>query len=364
MAVFIVHNIIMIRTALRSGLYSRPICAYEHGVMTTFSIVQTEPWLAPLAGYSDLPFRLLCKKHGCAVGCSEMVSVKGLHYNSSGTVKLLQTCPEDDPMVLQLFGSEPDIYIPVMEQLVEQGYRNFDLNAGCPVRKVLKSGSGVALMKDMDRLVSIARIMVDKAAQHPEGGRVGIKFRLGFEKGEDVYIDLAKRLEDVGVDWVTMHPRYGKQMFAGEADWSKLKLLKKAVSIPVVGSGDLFTAEDGVRCIEETEIDAIMFARGALYDPAIFDRFRALLTGSPLPPMDGRQLTDIVRDHIRFTRQYEGSARAFRKIRSILPRYAKGLEGIRAFRNRLASCDSWEELETAVSDIANMKTADREKNPC
>lgn len=327
--------------------------------MHEFTITPSDPWLAPLAGYSDLPFRLLCKRHGCGVACSEMVSVKGLHYRSSGTVKLLETCPEDNPMVLQLFGSEPELYHPVMESLVDKGYQNFDLNAGCPVRKVLKSGSGVALMNDIDRLVAIARIMVEKASAHPDGGRVGIKFRLGFEKGDDVFIDLAKRLEDVGVDWVTMHPRYGKQMFAGQADWSRLAELKKAVTIPVVGSGDLYTAEDGVRCLEETGIDAIMFARGAMYDPAIFDRFRALMKGTPMPPMDGIQLTAIVRDHITFTKEYDGSSRSFRKIRSILPRYAKGLEGIRAFRNKLTRCETWEELEEAVSDIAEMQPAER-----
>lgn len=340
-------------------LYSIIIPEYEHFTMNDFSITPQEPWLAPLAGYSDLPFRLLCKQYGCGVACSEMVSVKGLHFGGSGTLKLLETCTEDSPMVLQLFGSEPEIYIPVMEQLIAKGYRNFDLNAGCPVRKVLKSRSGVALMQDLDRLVSIARIMVDKVAEHPDGGRVGIKFRLGFEKGEDVFIDLGKRLEGVGVDWVTLHPRYGKQMFAGNADWTKLAALKKAVSIPVVGSGDLFTAEAGRDCIRQTGIDAIMFARGALYDPAIFDRYRALLSGTPMPPLDGEGLAAIVRNHIRLTRQYEGTTRAFRKIRSIVPRYAKGLEGIRAFRHRLSTCESWEELDEAVGCIAEMQRAER-----
>lgn len=254
-------------------------------IMNAFTITPDSPWLAPLAGYSDLPFRLLSKQFGCGVRCSEMVSVKGLAFKNSGTKRLLATCPEDDPMVLQLFGSEAQFFEPVMEKLVGMGYRNYDLNSGCPVRKVLKSGSGVKLMEDLDRLVNLASIMVKKAAEHPEGGRVGVKFRLGFNKGEDVYIELGKRLEAVGVDWLTLHPRYGKQMFAGTADWSKLKLLKEAVSIPVIGSGDLFTAEDGHRCIEETGIDAIMFARGALYDPSIFARFVALRRGEELPPV-------------------------------------------------------------------------------
>ncbi|WP_319472002.1 tRNA-dihydrouridine synthase family protein [uncultured Pseudodesulfovibrio sp.] len=323
--------------------------------MSTFTITQNSPWLAPLAGYSDLPFRLLTKQYGCGIRCSEMVSVKGLAFKSSGTRRLLATCPEDDPMVLQLFGSEGRYFEPVMEKLVAMGYRNYDLNAGCPVRKVLKSGSGVKLMEDLDNLVNLASIMVKKAAEHPDGGRVGIKFRLGFNKGEDVYIELAQRLEDVGVDWVTLHPRYGKQMFAGAADWGKLAKLKQAVNIPVIGSGDLFTAEDGHRCIEETDIDAIMFARGALYDPSIFARFIALRKGEEGPARDGAFLAQIVREHIRLTREYEGDGRSFRKIRSIIPRYAKGLKGIRALRGSLLACEDWEALDEAASVIATLE---------
>jgi tRNA-dihydrouridine synthase B len=326
--------------------------------MSAFPILPDEPWLAPLAGYSDLPFRLLAKQFGCAVRCSEMVSVKGLAFKNSGTRRLLATCPEDDPMVLQLFGSEPQFFEPVMEKLLAMGFRNFDLNAGCPVRKVLKSGSGVQLMQDLDKLVDLASIMVRKVGELPGKGRVGVKFRLGFNKGENVYLDLGQRLEDAGVDWVTLHPRYGKQMFAGSADWKKLALLKEAVSIPVIGSGDLFSAEDGARCLEETGIDAIMFARGALYDPSIFARFIALRKGDPLPERDGAFLAGIVREHIRLTRQYEGDGRSFRKIRSIIPRYAKGLRGIRALRASLLQCEDWEELERAASVIADLEPAD------
>lgn len=326
--------------------------------MDAFTINPESPWLAPLAGYSDLPFRLLAKRHGCGVRCSEMVSVKGLAFKNAGTRRLLATCPEDDPMVLQLFGAEPDHFGPVMEKLIGMGYRNFDLNSGCPVRKVVKSGSGARLMETPDLLVRLASVMVEKAAAHPDGGRVGVKFRLGWNKGEDTYLDLARRLQDVGVDWVTLHPRYGRQMFAGSADWSKLALLKEAVDIPVIASGDLFTAEDGARCVEQTGVDTIMFARGALYDPAIFARYKALRAGAAPPPADGVHLAGIVREHIRLTKEYEGDDRSFRKIRSIIPRYAKGLKGIRALRGSLLQCETWEELEAAAAAISGMEPAD------
>lgn len=335
----------------------------EQSVMTNFEITPDSPWLAPLAGYSDLPFRLLSRRHGAGVTCSEMVSVKGLAFKNSGTSRLLNTCPEDAPMVLQIFGAEPQFFPEVMEKLVSMGFRNFDLNCGCAVRKVMKSGSGVALMRDLDLLVKIAGIMVDKASQHPEKGSVGVKFRLGPEYGDETYLELGPRLENIGVDWVTLHPRYGKQLFRGEADWSKLTELKKAVSIPVIASGDLYTAHDGVRCIEQTGVDAVMFARGAMFDPTVFDRFRALRKGCEMPPMDGMLLAQIVRQHIRFTKEYEGDGRSFRKIRSIIPRYAKGLEGIRALRGRLVQCETWEELEEAASQIQHMKNADRISTP-
>lgn len=331
--------------------------------MTQFAIHPDSPWLAPLAGYSDLPFRLLSRKHGAGVTCSEMVSIKGLAFGNSGTKRLLATCPEDDPMVLQIFGAEPGYFPEVMEQLVASGFRNYDLNAGCSVRKVMKSGSGVALMRDVDLLVQLATIMVKKAAEHPEGGRVGVKFRLGPDYGDETYLELARRLEDIGVHWVTLHPRYGKQLFRGEADWSKLARLKETVSIPVIASGDLYTAEDGVRCIEQTGVDGVMFARGAMFDPSVFDRFRALRKGNTLPPMDGELLARIVREHIRLTREFDGSGRSFRKIRSIIPRYAKGLEGIRSLRGRLCECESWEALEEAAASIEGMKNADRVSQP-
>ncbi len=331
--------------------------------MTNFIIDPDQPWLAPLAGYSDLPFRLLCLERGAGVACSEMVSVKGLAYKNSGTKRLLATCPQDSPMVLQIFGADPDLFPQVMDKLVDMGFRNFDLNAGCSVRKVMKSGSGVALMRTPDLLVRLAGIMVKHAARHPQGGRVGVKFRLGADHGDDIYLDIGERLQAEGVDWVTLHPRYGKQLFRGEADWVKLARLKQHLGIPVVASGDLFAAEDGVRCIEETGVDAIMFARGAMFDPTVFERFRALRQGTTLPPMDGPLLASIVRRHIELTRQFEGTERSFRKIRSIIPRYAKGLNGIRALRGSLLQCENWDELIEAANRIEQMKTADRNCSP-
>lgn len=318
--------------------------------MNSLPISPDKPWLAPLAGYSDLPFRMLCRKRGCAVAVTEMVSVKGLKYDGKGTKSLLATCAEDAPLVVQLFGGEPNDYSDTMPQLIDEGYHFFDLNSGCPVKKVLKTGGGSALHLDPDRLVETARTMVKAAGE----GRVGVKIRLGFMMGEDNYLEIAKRLEDVGVAWITMHPRYSKQMFSGTADWSKLAVLKQNISIPVIGSGDLFTAEDAIECIKQTGIDGIMFARGALYDPAIFTRYLKLLDDPScdnLPPFD---LGRTMEEHIVTTREFDGSRRSFRKIRSILPRYAKGMDGIRAIRSRLTQCSDWDELIEAARTVSSL----------
>jgi len=322
--------------------------------MQTPPITPDAPWLAPLAGYSDLPFRMLCRRQGAAVACTEMVSAKGLLYGGPGSDRILDTHPEDAPLVVQLFGSEPATFGPVMDRLLERGFRYFDLNSGCPVRKVLKSGSGAALMKTPETLLAIAEVMVRSAAP----GSVGVKIRLGFNVGEENFLDLARRLEDLGVGWLTLHPRYARQMFMGRAHWDRLAALVRSVDVPVVASGDLLCAEDAVRCVEETGVAGLMFARGALHDPSIFARYLALRRGATLPPADGPFLAAVVREHIRLTREFDGSPRSFRKIRSLIPRYARGLRDVRALRTRLLTCLTWEALEETAEAIAILEPAD------
>ncbi len=310
------------------------------------------PWLAPLAGYSDLPFRMLCRSFGAACCVTEMVSVKGLTLShNSGTRRLLTTVRGDSPLVVQLFGAEPERFRRAVSLLMDQGFTHFDLNAGCPVKKVLKSGGGAGLLSDPDRLVAIAKAMAEAAGP----GRVGVKTRLGFVSGEQVYLDLGKRLEDAGVAWMTLHPRYGKQMFTGSAAWDHLAALKAALSIPVLASGDLYTAENGLACLRETGVDAVMYARGAITDPTVFARHLALARGETPPERSGPALADLVVEHVRLTRDLQGDPRSFRKVRSIIPRYAKGLRDIRAFRAQLYTCKDWDQLTESARTIADME---------
>ncbi len=321
--------------------------------MTTLPLSADAPWLAPLAGYSDLPFRMLCRSFGAAAACTEMVSVKGLVYGGGGTERLLATVEGDTPLVVQLFGADAEFYTPAMEKLLAAGFTHFDLNAGCPVRKVIKSGSGAALMRDPDRLLAIASAMVRLAGP----GRVGVKMRLGFDLGDDAFIAIGRRLADAGVAWLTLHPRYGRQMFTGHAHWPRLAELVQAVPLPVLASGDLFCAEDAARCTAETGVAGVMFARGALHDPSIFARYLALLQGRPMPPADGPFLAGIIAEHIRLTRELDGSLKSFKKIRSLIPRYARGLDNVRTLRTRLLGCSTWEQLAVEADAIRHLPPA-------
>lgn len=298
------------------------------------------PWLAPLAGYSDLPFRLLCREHGCRVAVTEMVSAKGLIYQSPGTQELLMTSAGDEPLVVQLFGSEEPFLVQAVARLREAGFRYFDLNCGCPVRKVSKTGSGAALLKEPEHLLRLAKAMIGAT----EPGCMGFKIRLGWYVGQPVFLDVAKGLEELGAGWVTMHPRYGAQGFTGHADWTQLAVLKKSVSLPVIASGDLFLAEDAIRCVEQTGVDSIMFARGALNDPAIFERYLALRGQAQTPEKSGRQAIALVR---RLCDLYTGHGMdrlGLLKMRTLVPRFLKGLPGARGLRRDIVFCKTWDEV--------------------
>ena len=310
------------------------------------------PWLAPLAGYSDLPFRLLCREQGCRVAVTEMVSAKGLIYDSPGTRELLQTCPEDAPLVVQLFGSEESFLIRAVERLREAGFRHFDLNCGCPVRKVAKTGSGAALLKDPDHLLRLAKAMITAT----EPGCMGFKIRLGWHVGTPVFIPLAQHLEDMGAGWVTMHPRFGAQGFTGHADWSQLDVLKKNVRIPVIASGDLFLAHDALRCVEETGVDCIMFARGALNDPSIFHRYLGLRNGCALEHKSFQDMLALIHRLCDLYASHDMDKLGLLKMRTLVPRFLKGFPGARTLRREIVFCKTWDEVfSTLQSTVSEME---------
>ncbi|MGN1038936.1 MAG: tRNA dihydrouridine synthase [Mailhella sp.] len=331
--------------------------------MQELSIRPETPWLAPLAGWSDLPFRLLCREMGAAVCCTEMVSAKGLVYGGRNTEELLATTARecdrledgkiviDSPLVVQIFGAEADFMEKAVHLLKERDFTWFDVNMGCSVPKVTKTGSGAAMLRDGENALRVAEAVVRAAGP----GRAGFKIRLGWDEKHEVYLDLAKRLAGIGAGWITLHPRYAVQGFSGLPRYSAIAELAGELSIPVIASGDLFTAEDGMRVLRETGAASVMYARGALRDPAIFSRHKALLhepegispemiSGMPDERNGERaELSSIIRRHAALARRYAPKS-SLLKMRTFVPRYVKNMEGARALRQEIVCCSDWDAL--------------------
>ena len=330
--------------------------------MNTLPIHPHAPWLAPLAGFSDLPFRLLCREMGAAVACTEMVSAKGLVYGlrqkkgHSGTEDLLVTTPDDGPLVVQLFGAEASFLGEAIGILRERGFTHFDLNMGCSVPKVTKTGAGSAMLRDIPNAMKVAETMLEAAGR----GKVGFKMRLGWDAGAMVCEQLACELEALGAGWLCLHPRYARQGFSGTADWQALSRLRQKVSLPLIASGDLFSAKDGLRCVQETGVDSVMFARGAIQSPAIFSFYLRMLGGDTavLEQLSGPELLALIRRHAALAKTLtpgkpgrSGLPPALLKMRTVVPRYVKHLPHIKELRLALARCTDWDDLDRTLESF-------------
>lgn len=329
------------------------------------------PWLAPLAGYSDLPFRLLCREYGASVCCSEMISAKGLVYDSPGTYDLLKTLLIDSPFVIQLFGNEEYFIAKAVEILLNMGFCYFDLNMGCSVPKVTKTGSGAAMLKDINNSLAVAKAMIDMAGKH----NVGFKMRLGWDKGSEVWEDLAVSLQGIGAGWLTLHPRYARQGFKGNADWNVLKVLAQKISIPLIASGDLLNAQDGLRCLNETNVSTLMYARGAMHNPSIFSEHKLLYSEYKLLPSSLEhqdvckneeeimnlqrikilKLKSMILRHVELACLHGDEKTALFKMRTFIPKYIKYIAGASYFRQALNLCTNWTDFHKIVDTFFEEK---------
>lgn len=303
-----------------------------------------KPWLAPLAGYSDLPFRMLCREYGAAVCETEMISAKGLVYENTRTSWLLASLPEDQPLIVQIFGAEEESLVTAARSLRDAGYLWLDLNLGCSVRKVMRQGAGAALLADPEKTVRIARALI-KAVKEPGAqppGMIGFKLRLGVDGGHKVLPDLAFRLAELGADWISLHPRFANENFEGRSRWEEIEKLKN-LGVPVLASGDLHEAGDGVACLERTGATGVMYARGALRNPAIFKNHLALLSTTPGGQPSTPNPRELILRHATLAREF-GAPRAFVRLRSLAPRYARGFPGVGELRQALCLCHNWEDL--------------------
>lgn len=290
--------------------------------------------LAPLAGITNLPFRLLAKASGAGLVCSEMVSANGLVYGSGKTEQMLKSIAEEKPLSVQIFGSDPAILAEAAVIVEAKGGDILDINFGCSVRKVVKTGAGVALMKTPEKAKALLTA-VRKVIRIP----LTIKVRSGWDASGREAVGIAAIAQDCGVDAVAVHPRTAAQQFRGRADWSVIAAVKK-IDIPVIGNGDIGSAHDALKMLSETGCDAVMIGRKAIGNPAIFSRILARLNGAEPGTEDLDQLFDIMIRYLRESVAYIGEEPACRMMRSRLGWFTRGLRNSSKFRESIKHLSS------------------------
>jgi nifR3 family TIM-barrel protein len=301
--------------------------------------------LAPMAGVTEAPFRGICKRMGAGLTYTEMLSAKGLHYNpdSRGALAILTFAAEEIPCAVQLFGADPEMMAVQAARLLDRHRGSvalIDINMGCPVTKVIAKGEGSALMRTPDLAARIVSAVV-AAVDVP----VTVKFRKGWDSDELNAVEFAQAMEAAGASAVAVHGRTREQFYRGDADWSVIADVKRAVSIPVIGSGDVFSADDVVSMLERTGVDAVMVARGAQGNPWIFREARALIdTGVRLDPPSARERVETARDHARALVAFSGESSVGR-MRKHVAWYVAGMPGASHVRGRVNACMSPRELD-------------------
>ena len=276
--------------------------------------------LAPMAGVTDLPYRVLCREQGAGLVCMEMVSAKAIYYKNRNTQELLAVDERERPVSLQLFGSDPEILSSMAAQLEDGPYDLFDINMGCPVPKIVKNGEGSALMRNPKLVEEILTAMV-KAVRKP----VTVKIRRGFDETSVNAVEIAKIAEGCGVAAVAVHGRTREQFYSGKADWDIIRQVKEAVRIPVIGNGDVFTPEDAKRMVETTGCDGIMVARGAKGNPWIFKQITEYLDTGVIPERPSvEELKEMILRHGRMMVEFKGELAAMREMRKHVAWYTTG----------------------------------------
>jgi nifR3 family TIM-barrel protein len=302
--------------------------------------------LAPLAGITNLPFRILCRREGAALAFTEMVSVNGLVREGIKTRALLKSLTEDRPLGIQLFGDTP-LQLAEAARMVEGCGDLLDINMGCPVRKVVGTGAGSALLKEPGRIAEIVRA-VRAVTRLP----LTIKIRSGWHCGDNIHREIGRIAESEGCDAITLHPRSRSQMFSGQAAWDQLGELKQSVSIPVIGSGDLFSADDCLRMLKETGCDGIMIARGALGAPWIFRQVAELAATGKFSAITPVQRAEAIRQHLQLFCDEFGEAVAVREMKKHIGWYARGFAGAADVRRAANGARSLDDLGELIERIA------------
>ena len=302
--------------------------------------------LAPMAGVTDLPFRLLCKEQGAGLLCMEMISAKALQYKNRNTKALLQIDPREYPVSLQLFGADPDIISEQAKAIEELPFQILDINMGCPVPKVVKNGEGSALMKN-PRLVYDVVYKTVRAISKP----VTVKIRKGFDEEHVNAVEIAKIIEEAGGAAVAVHGRTREQYYSGKADWDIIRQVKEAVSIPVIGNGDVTGSLAAEQLLEETGCDGVMIGRGCQGNPWIFRELNEYEETGKVPHRPSKkEIKEMMLRHAQLQIELKGDYLGIREMRKHVAWYKKGMEGSAKLRDEINRVESYEELEKLLNE--------------